>query len=351
MATFSSMLFVVGLFQLTMGHSFLIGDERFEYQIPSLHDDRQDENEAVAEGTINWPNRPTSNPNHANPCGNMSWNTCPKDTFCSQNGTCLCMQHTDCPLGLCLLNPATPNVPSICAGMQCSLYIDTDGDDKISEEELIADYKKHVILKNNGTLPVFATDEYLQQVAQGIMWDLDKDNSKSLSIAECIGIYKPVSKTATSESDCKTGDFDKDGMVDAEEIIEFNKKLTYNSWVCCKPLDGCLLDDNSNFEVCQKDAMRRWIETEYFPPANDPSEAVESVTVDDCIAGGMMRIPIQNDPAMNACGGCKPPPAPKEASEEAPTDAVSQEPTEAATEETAEDPVVAPEALVDRMWN
>ena len=51
MATFSLLLFLVGLFQLTMGHSFLIGDEMFEYQIPSLLDDRQDENEAVVEGS------------------------------------------------------------------------------------------------------------------------------------------------------------------------------------------------------------------------------------------------------------------------------------------------------------
>ena len=51
MATFRLMLFVVGLFQLTMGHSFLMGDEMFEYQMPSLLDDRQDDNETVVEGS------------------------------------------------------------------------------------------------------------------------------------------------------------------------------------------------------------------------------------------------------------------------------------------------------------
>ena len=51
MGTFTLILFVVGLFQLTMVHSFSIGDEMFEYQIPSLLDARQDENEAVIEGS------------------------------------------------------------------------------------------------------------------------------------------------------------------------------------------------------------------------------------------------------------------------------------------------------------
>ena len=51
MATFRLLLFLVGLFQLTMVHSFLIGDEMFDYQIPSILDDRQDDNEAVVEGS------------------------------------------------------------------------------------------------------------------------------------------------------------------------------------------------------------------------------------------------------------------------------------------------------------
>ena len=112
--------------------------------------------------------------------------------------------------------------------MQCSLYLDTDSDDMISEQELIDDYTNHVMLKNNGSLPAYATDEYLQEVAQGVMWDLDKDKDQKLSMTECVGIYKPVSKTAKAKSDCKNGDFDKDGMVDATEIISFNEKIAYN---------------------------------------------------------------------------------------------------------------------------
>ena len=235
--------------------------------------------------------------------------------------------------------------------MQCSLYLDTDGDDMISEQELIDDYTNHVMLKNNGSLPAYATDEYLQEVAQGVMWDLDKDKDQKLSMTECIGIYKPVSKTATAESDCKNGDFDKDGMVDATEIIEFNEKITYNSWVCCQPLDGCDYgNDTESYEFCQKLQMQYWIENEYFP-TNDTSEAVEKVTINDCIAGGMMRLPIGKDAAKNPCGGCKPLPVPKEGSEKAPTDAVSEESTEVSTEAPTEDPDVAPEASVDRMWN
>ena len=170
-------------------------------------------------------------------------------------------------------------------------------------------------------------------------------------MTECIGIYKPANKTATAESDCKNGDFDKDGMVNATEIILFNEKITYNSWVCCKPLDGCNYNDTESYEFCQKLKMQDWIENEYFPTTDDASEAVEKVTIDDCIASGMMRLPIGKDTAMNPCGGCKPPPVPKQTSKEIPTDAVSTEPTEVSTEAPAEDPDVAPEVSVDRMWN
>ena len=233
--------------------------------------------------------------------------------------------------------------------MLCSLNIDTNGDDMITEQELINDYTRHVKFENNGTLPYFATDEYFQKVAQGVMFDMDQDNDKSLSIAECIEIYRPVNKTARAEGDCKTQDFNKDGMVDAKEIIGFSEKVGSFPWTCCKPTDDCVFDDSKSLEICQKEALQNWVENEHYPLVTKSTAPVESLTIDDCIASVM----IMMQPNMKPCGGeaCDGTSTDSsseeliddsnEASDEAPTDSSSMESAEESTEAPADDPVVA----------
>ena len=234
--------------------------------------------------------------------------------------------------------------------MQCSLFIDANGDAMIDEKEISEDIKLHLMEANNGSLPVHATDDYLQRVAKGVMYDFDRDQDQLLSVLECINIFKPVDHTARAEKDCKTEDVDKDGMVNAKEIIEYSEKVGSFPWMCCKPTDDCASDDSKSLEVCQKEAFQYWIENEHFPLVTNATAPVESFTIDDCVAGAM----IMMQPNMIPCGGeaCEEPTTDSsseeltgdsnETSDEAPTDSLSAEQIEASTEAPADDPVVAP---------
>jgi len=234
--------------------------------------------------------------------------------------------------------------------MQCSLFIDANGDDMIDKKEIFEDYKLHLMLYNNGSLPAHATDDYLQRVAKGVMWDLDRDQDQLLSISECIGIYKPVNQTALAERDCKTEDFNKDGMITATEIIEYNEKVASFAWTFCKPTDDCISDDSKSLEICQKEALQYWMENEHFPLVTDAIAPVESFTIDECITGALI---MMQQPNMRPCGGeaCDDATTDisseelnddsNEAFEEIPTDYPSEEPNETSTEAPADDPVVA----------